>query len=192
MVSLGKNVENRKSTQASGEPANSPKNPASSCYESILLNHPFEIVWPHSSGKLGAEPSRHSRWNISNTAIRLLPNLPSLHAAIKNISVQELTAQAWFISTHVHIWIGSLPKTIATVPPHPGGQTPPSLLRGVCCQDCSDDFLELGCPHLCLISTTIKTQHPRINEKGIFGLSSRTPLTKTLYNHGTSVFLHIH
>lgn len=77
-------------------------------------------------------------------------------------------------------------------PPHTHRSNPPSLLRGVRCQDCLDDFLELGCPHLCLISTTIKTQHTRINEKGIFGLSSRTPLTKTLYNHGTSVFLHIH
>lgn len=46
----------------------------------------------------------------------------SLHTTIINISVQRLTAQAWFIFTHVHIWIGSLSKTIIMVPP--GFQTP--------------------------------------------------------------------
>lgn len=40
-----------------------------------------------------------------------------LPTSIINISVQRLTAQAWFIFTHVHIWIGSLSKTIITVPP---------------------------------------------------------------------------
>lgn len=46
----------------------------------------------------------------------------SLHTTIINISVQRLTAQAWFIFTHVHIWIGSLSKTIIMVPA--GFQTP--------------------------------------------------------------------
>lgn len=40
--------------------------------------------------------------------------------------------------------------------------TPPSLLRGVCCQDCLHDFPESGCPHLCLISTTIRPSTPNL------------------------------
>lgn len=39
---------------------------------------------------------------------------------------------------------------------------PPSLPRGVRCQDCLDDFLESGCPHLCLISTTIGPSTPEL------------------------------
>lgn len=39
---------------------------------------------------------------------------------------------------------------------------PPFLPRGVCCQDCLDDFLESGCPHLCLISTTIRPSTPEL------------------------------
>lgn len=39
---------------------------------------------------------------------------------------------------------------------------PLSLLRGVCCQNCLDDFPESGCPHLCLISTTIKPSNPSL------------------------------
>lgn len=44
----------------------------------------------------------------------------------------------------------------------PRSSSPPSLLRGVCCQDCLDDFLESGCPHLCLISTTIRPSTPEL------------------------------
>lgn len=47
----------------------------------------------------------------------------SLHASVINISVQRVTAQAWFIFTHVHICIGSLSKTIIMVPT---GFQPPS------------------------------------------------------------------
>ena len=103
---------------------------------------------------------------------------PPPHPKISHSSFPSLTKEAHlFPPHHCHKYLSSEVDSSSLIHFHactyldwipvknnyngpPRIWNPLSLPRGVCCQNCLDDFPESGCPHLCLISTTIRPSNP--------------------------------